>query len=87
MARKLIQAAIGPRARIWPTPDGYELGLDKQPGRAILAYGVSVDEVLQKAFDPTNQQFGRPKQGSDQPQESTVTAGNGLNSSEVEGGC
>lgn len=62
-ARRLVKAAIGPRARVWesssPSPC-YLVGLDQWPGRRVLGFGLTPGQAVQRAFDPHNQRFGEP---------------------------
>lgn len=58
--RKLLRAALGPRARIWQDGDKWLVGLDTMPGRKSLAFGDSPEDAMEKAFDPFVQEFAPP---------------------------
>lgn len=64
--RRLVVAALGPRARIWreTAEDGstyYTVGLDAKPGRKSLGWGETPEKAVENSFDPFNQSFSRPK--------------------------
>lgn len=63
--RRLVKGALGSRARIWEetAEDGskyYIVGLERNPGRSPLSWGVDPTQAVERAFDPFNQEFKRP---------------------------
>ncbi len=59
--RRLVQASLGKRGRIWEDDGGFVVGLDLKPGRKSLAWGACPEEAVERAFDPFCQEFKKPQ--------------------------
>ena len=51
-AMTAVRKLFGPRGRIWRTPGGYALGIDKRPGRQVIVTGPDLWMLLFGRYQP-----------------------------------